>query len=89
MKRHKVYAVEFIQYNNCMRNTVWCEEDDEYLDVGKGAFLILEEDIDKYKKFGHGIKTLTYVGDILLRENHVSVQSGFYAPVNGDGIVPV
>lgn len=38
MKRHKVYAIEFNQYTNCMCDTVWCEEDDEYLDVGKGTF---------------------------------------------------
>lgn len=66
MERHKVYAVEFIQYTNCMHDTVWCEEADKYLDVGKGTFLIREEDIDKYRKFGHGIKTLTYIGDMLL-----------------------
>lgn len=68
MKRHKVYAVDFIQYTNCMCDTVWNEETDEYLDVGKGTFLIFEEDIDKYRKFGRGIKTLTYVGDMLLEE---------------------
>ena len=66
LRKHKVYSIEFNQYTNCMRDTVWCEEEDKYLDVGKGTFLILEEDIDKYRKFGGGIKSLIYVGDILL-----------------------
>lgn len=62
--RVKIYAVEFIQYTNCMNDTVWCEETDTCLDVGKGAFLIREDEIEKYRKYGHGIKSLTFIGEL-------------------------
>lgn len=69
MKRCRVYAITFNQYTNCMRDTVWCEETDKYLDVGRDTFLIFEDDIEKYKKFGNGIKTLTYMGDMIQEDD--------------------
>jgi hypothetical protein len=34
----------------------------KYLDVGKAAFLIRENDIDKIRQYGQGINTLKFVG---------------------------
>lgn len=67
--RMKVYAIEFVQYTNCMHDTVWCEETDTYLDVGKGTFLIREDEIEKYRKYGHGIKSLILMGEIEVAKN--------------------
>lgn len=39
-------------------------KDVEYLHVGNSPFLILESDIDKYRKYGGGFKSLVFVGNI-------------------------
>jgi hypothetical protein len=52
-----------------MHDTVWCEETDTYLDVGKGTFLIREDEIEKYRKYGHGIKSLILMGEIEVAKN--------------------
>lgn len=61
-KKVKVYSVTFVQYTNCMRDTVWNEEDDEYLKVGRDPFLVREDELDYYKKFGDGFETIRLVG---------------------------
>ena len=69
-KIEKVYAAEFMTYTNCLRNTVsnYKEGDPiesvKYLNVGVGTFLVKESDIDKYRKFGDGYKSLMFVGNI-------------------------
>lgn len=60
----KVYEVEFIQYTNCMRDTVWNKKTDKYLDVGKEPFLIKESEFDKYKEYGNGFRIVKFVGNI-------------------------
>ena len=69
MKKEKVYHVEFMEYTNITRNTVAKYgpdkiKDAEYLDVGPGPFLVKESDIDKYKDFGGGYKSLIFAGFI-------------------------
>lgn len=64
----KVYEVEFMQYTNCMRDTV-CDEEKELgkgqcLHVGKEPFLIKESDFPKYQKYGGGFRIVRFVGNI-------------------------
>lgn len=64
----KVYEVEFMQYTNCVRNTV-CDDsenigDQKYIDVGKEPFLIKESDFEKYIKYGKGFRVVKFVGNM-------------------------
>lgn len=64
----KVYEVEFMQYTNCMKDTV-CDNTQElgkgqYLDVDKEPFLIKESDFPKYQKYGGGFRIVKFVGNI-------------------------
>jgi hypothetical protein len=64
----KVYSVIFMQYTNCSRDTISNnKKDTEYITVNEhgfenAPFLIKENDIDKYKDFGGGIKELIFAG---------------------------
>lgn len=60
----KVYQVEFMQYTNSMRDTIWNEETDHYIDVGKEPFLIKESELDNYKDYGNGFRIIKFVGNI-------------------------
>ena len=72
MNKEKVYHVEFMEYTNAVKDTVAKYTDVpnstiphvEYLDVGVEPFLIKESDIEKYKEFGKGYKSLIFVGYI-------------------------
>ena len=69
MKKEKVYCADFMEYTNCTRKTVAKYgpdkfKDTEYLDVGSEPFLVKESDIDKYKEFGGGYRSLVFVGFI-------------------------
>ena len=64
----KVYEVEFMQYTNCMRDTV-CDDsknlgDQKYINVGKEAFLIKESDFEKYRRYGNGFRVVKFVGNM-------------------------
>lgn len=64
----KVYEVEFMNYTNCMNNTV-CDNNEElgkgqYLHVGKEPFLIKESEFDKYMKYGNGFRVIRFVGNM-------------------------
>ena len=64
----KIYSVTFNQYTNCMKDTVSVKNDDgtyDYLDVGDSPLLIREEEIEKYRHWGEGIKDLHYVGELV------------------------
>ena len=71
MNKEKVYHVEFMEYTNVTRKTVakytpnpkTGVPSSEYLDVGSD-FLIKESDIEKYKEFGKGYKSLIFAGYI-------------------------
>ena len=60
----KIYAVTFMEYTNCMKNTVYNEENDCYIQVGKEQFLVTEDDLDKLKAYGGGYRTVNFVGNI-------------------------
>ena len=69
MKTEKVYAIEFMDYTNCMKDTVsdWDGDPSKlgettYLKVGPAPFLARESDILKYQKFGGGFRSLNFVG---------------------------
>lgn len=67
----KIYEVEFMQYTNCMRDTV-CNDakeikDMKYLHVGKEPFLIKESEFDRYMKYGGGFRIVKFVGNIEVR----------------------
>ena len=63
----KVYSVEFLEYTNCLNDTVSDGNKDigktKYIHVGR-HFLVKESDIPKYQKFGKGYKSLIFVGEI-------------------------
>lgn len=60
----KIYQVEFLQYTNCMKNTVWNEEENNYLRIGTEPFLIRESEFEKYMKFGDGFRVVRFVGNL-------------------------
>ena len=67
-KLEKIYQVEFIRYTNCSCDTV-CNEateikDMQHIHFGKEPLLIKESDIDKYKIYGGGFRSLKFVGNI-------------------------
>lgn len=68
----KIYEVEFMQYTNCMRDTV-CNnaeniKDSKYIRVGKEPFLIKESEFDKYKEYGGGFRIIKFVGNMEVGE---------------------
>ena len=78
MKRMvKVYEVEFMSYTNCLNDTVSTyptkseDEDIEYLDVSGYPFLVKEDDLSYYSKFGGGYKSITFVGNMYIESKEV------------------
>ena len=72
MKRIKIYSVVFVQYTNCLRDTVSTDEEDwdkvKYLTIPKTGLLIREDELDEYKKYGQGFKSITLVGEMYVKE---------------------
>ena len=76
MKFEKVYAVEFMEYTNCLNDTVsdWNGEspfefgNTNYISVGKNNFLVRESELDFYRKFGQGYRNITFVGNMRFPE---------------------
>lgn len=66
----KVYLVEFIEYTNCMRDTVSDGNENigetKYITVGKEPFLVRESELDKYSKYGKGYRSMLFVGNIII-----------------------
>ncbi len=66
----KVYEVEFMNYTNCMKDTVRTDDEEKYLNegkylkVGQNPFLIKESEFDKYMKYGNGFRIVKFVGNI-------------------------
>ena len=64
----KVYEVEFMEYTNCMKDTVSDDSKEighgKYLNIGKEPFLIKESDFPKYQKYGGGFRIVRFVGNI-------------------------
>lgn len=71
MTKEKVYHAEFMEYTNITRKTVakytsnpkTGVPDAKYLDVGPD-FLVKESDIEKYREYGKGYKSLIFAGYI-------------------------
>lgn len=66
----KVYEVEFMEYTNCIRDTV-CNThkeigDMKYIRVGIGPFLVRESELEKYMAWGGGFRTIRFVGNIII-----------------------
>lgn len=66
----KVYEVEFMEYTNCMRDTV-CNKykeigDMKYITVGKEPFLVRESELEKYMAWGGGFRIIRFVGNIVI-----------------------
>ena len=72
-KKTKIYSATFIQYTNCMHDTVSTGSgniaEEKYLDVSEGPVLIREEDIDFYKQFGNGFASLNFVGYLVEKDD--------------------
>lgn len=65
----KVYEVEFMEYTNSMRDTVYNKykiDDMKYITVGKEPFLIRESELEKYKAWGGGFRIIRFVGNIII-----------------------
>ena len=65
----KIYKVTFNQYTNSFRDTVSSKDNEKYLDVGRGDFLIREDDMEYYKQFGDGFACLELVGYMPVEDN--------------------
>lgn len=65
-KATKIYAIRFNRYTNALRDTVSDGGDigkTEYIHCDEcGCLLIREDEFDYYRKFGGGIKEMSYVG---------------------------
>ena len=66
----KVYQVEFMEYTNFARDTVSNNAreigDMKYINVGHGSFLVRESELEKYKAWGNGFRSITFVGNIII-----------------------
>lgn len=57
-----------MQYSDYMNRSV-CNgtkeiKDSKYIDVGKEPFLIKESDLDRYREYGGGFRSLKFIGNI-------------------------
>jgi len=66
----KVYEVEFMEYTNCMKDTVSNQAkeigDRKYIGVGKEPFLVRESELEKYRAWGNGFRIIRFVGNIIV-----------------------
>ena len=66
----KVYEVEFMEYTNCMKDTVSNQAreigDMKYINIGKEPFLIRESEFEKYMAYGKGFRIIKFVGNIVI-----------------------
>lgn len=67
----KIYEVEFLNYTNSMRDTASCNSneylniDNKYIDIPKdGSLLVKESELEFYKNYGNGYRSITYVGEL-------------------------
>lgn len=66
MDLEKVYKVEFMEYTDSIRDTVYKEGvksgEDAYLHVGVEPFLVRESQIPYYQAYGRGFRNMHFVG---------------------------
>lgn len=60
----KVYEVEFMNYTNCLRNTIWDEKSDEYIEIPDhgNTLIVKESELEEYKRFGEGYRSIKFIG---------------------------
>ena len=65
----KVYKVEFMQYTNCLKDTVSDGNEDigerKYLKIGINPIIIRESDLPKYMKYGNGFRSVEFIGNLM------------------------
>ena len=66
----KVYAVKFMEYTNCMRDTVSNSAENigemKYINIGKEPFLVKDSELEKYMVYGNGFRSIEFVGNIVI-----------------------
>ena len=70
----KVYLVTFIQYTNYNKDTVYSEESNKYLYVGREGFLVLESELEEFRQFGNGYRDISLVGQILVESEQNGIK---------------
>lgn len=69
-KLEKVYAVEFMTYTNAMKTSVSNKSEDiadrKYIEIGSEPLLIKESELDLYKEYGDGYRSIKFVGNLKL-----------------------
>lgn len=66
MKTERIYAVEFMKYTNSSRDTVsnGKARDVSYIHTGKESFLVKESDLETYRNYGDGFRSIQFVGNM-------------------------
>jgi len=59
----KIYRITFNEYTNALRDTIYNEDEDRYLDI-PDLFLIKEGDVQFFQGYGGGIKEMKFVGEL-------------------------
>lgn len=69
-KMEKVYEVEFMQYTDTLKDRVNHASENpvttSYIDVGKEPFLVKESELDKYRRYGGGFRSVKFVGNMIV-----------------------
>lgn len=70
----KVYSVQFNEYTNSSNDTVTYYKDGNaansslsnttYISIPKGGLLLLEDELEEYRKFGNGYESIKFVGSL-------------------------
>ena len=69
--KEKVYSVTFMGYTNCIGDTVCTHYGEsvpfgtsKYLDIGHEPFLVLESELEMYREYGGGYRSIQFVGNM-------------------------
>lgn len=63
----KIYSVTFIEYTNAVHDTVSNTQESisgKYIHVGRQSFLVTEDQLIKIQKYGGGISSCIFVGNL-------------------------
>jgi hypothetical protein len=64
----KLYKIVFMNYTNYMDDTVSDGNNDigkiKYISIGNEPFIVTEYQLDKIKKYGNGIRSCTFIGNL-------------------------
>lgn len=74
-----IYKIDFLQYTNGLRDTIYSEKYDKYLSVNREGFVARESDLDYLKEFGKGFRELRFIGTLF---NEPAQQSNVIVHVN-------